>query len=167
MTDTTLPVSITPPAQVVPIDCDDLFETLGIPSARNVLTEATTNPVTIDELVEMCEVSRTTVYRRVNDLLDLGILEKSIRLTGGGQQCREFQTTEKLIRLKISAAGLQARLEPISDENRSTGELAMDNSSVTQLQFVLSGEDVRCQIERNNHRESDTGDCALRIANLE
>ncbi|MCL7419156.1 MAG: ArsR family transcriptional regulator, partial [Halalkalicoccus sp.] len=44
----------------IPTGCSDLLDALGDASARAILREGSDHPVTIEDLLSVCEVSRTT-----------------------------------------------------------------------------------------------------------
>jgi predicted transcriptional regulator len=131
---------------IISTDCSSLLDTLGNPSARAILREATDKPVTIDELCTRCGVSRTTIYRRVNELHDLGLLEESVRFTKANQQHRQFETTSSEVRLRISSNGFEADLRSNGAGAPSNG-LLLDESSLEQFRIALSGKDLQFRIE--------------------
>lgn len=139
---------------VISTDCSALLDTLGNPSARAVLTAATGEPATIDDLHESCEVSRTTIYRRVNELVDLGLLEESVTLTEGNQEQRRFRTTGSEITLQVGPDGFEAHVGSDTAEPPSGG-LLLDESSLEQFRIALSGKDLRFRIETNGEGGPD------------
>lgn len=142
------------PYAVIATDCATLLDVLGNPSARAILRRSTDDSVTIDELLNTCEVSRTTIYRRVNELVDLGLLEESIRFTKGNQQRRQFRTTSDEITLRIGDNGFEARIGSNGAETPSGG-LLLDESSLEQFRIALTGKDLRFRIETDGESDSD------------
>ncbi|ADJ15484.1 winged helix-turn-helix domain-containing protein [Halalkalicoccus jeotgali] len=139
---------------VISTDCSALLDTLGNPSARTILTEASDEPVAIEDLLEVCEVSRTTIYRRVNDLVDLGLLEESVTLAEGNQQRRRFRTTGGDIALQIGPNGFEARIRS-EDSGTTTDDLLLDDASLERFRIALSGKDLRFRIETNGEETTD------------
>ncbi|KYH25568.1 hypothetical protein HAPAU_22420 [Halalkalicoccus paucihalophilus] len=133
---------------VISTDCSALLDTLGNRSARTILTEAATEPITIDDLLDACEVSRTTIYRRVNELIDLGLIEESMTLAEGNQQQRRFETTGREITLRIGPTGFEARIRSNSSGTLSD-DLLLDDASLERFRIALSGKDLRFRIETN------------------
>lgn len=142
---------------VLSTDCSLLLDTLGNASSRAILKKGADRALTIEELYECCDVSRTTIYRRVNELLNLGLLEESIRFTEGNQQQRQFRTTSDEITLRIGPAGLEAHIGS-TDRETPSGGLLLDESSLDQFQITLSGTDLQCRIETND--EGDEAESA-------
>ncbi|ADJ15445.1 hypothetical protein C497_12357 [Halalkalicoccus jeotgali B3] len=123
--------------------CSDLLDALGDASARAILRAGAREPVTIEDLLEVCEVSRTTIYRRVNELVELDLLEESITFTEDQKRQRRFRTACNRITLHLGENGLEARLQ--SDGSVTPfDELLLDESA---LQIALSGKDMRFEIE--------------------
>lgn len=139
---------------IISTDCSSLLDTLGNPSARAILREATDEPVTIDELCTSCGVSRTTIYRRVNELRDLGLLEESVRLTKANQQHRQFEATNSEIRLRIGSNGFEADLRSNGSDTPSNG-LLLDESSLEQFRIALSGKDLKFRIETDGEPKAE------------
>lgn len=131
---------------VVSSECADLMNTLGKPSSRTILRETADAARTVGELLEACELSQTTIYRRVNELIDLGLLEDSVRFTEGNKQQRQFRTPSNEITLRIGPNGFEARIGSAGQEPSLEG-LLLDKSSQHQLRIALSGKDLRCRIE--------------------
>ncbi|MDL5360630.1 helix-turn-helix domain-containing protein [Halalkalicoccus sp. NIPERK01] len=126
-----------------PTGCSDLLDALGDESARAIIRAGARGPVTIEDLLSACDVSRTTIYRRVNELVELGLLEESITFTEDRKRQRRFRTACNWISLHVGENGLEARLG--SDGSLTPfDELLLDESV---LQIALSGKDVRFEIE--------------------
>lgn len=141
---------------VLSTECAGLLDTLGNPSSRAILREASDTARTIDEFLDVCDMSRTTVYRRVNELIDHGLLEESIRFKKGRQQCRQFQTVGSEITLRIDPDGFGARIG--SDETQSSAEKLLFDESSRRFQIALSGKDLRCQIMTDEESDPTTAD---------
>lgn len=138
-------------------DCVCLLNTLGNSSSRAILREAANEARTVDELFDACDISRTTIYRRINELIELGLLEESMRFTEGNQQCREFQTTDSQIMLRVDSDGFNAQIGSERTEPFTEGIL-LDESSDQQFQIALSGRDLRCRIVADGKDNSDNVD---------
>lgn len=69
------------------------LDLLGDRSARAILTAASAQPVTAKELIEHCDVSATTVYRRIKTLVEHGLLEERVTLADDSRQMTVYRTT--------------------------------------------------------------------------
>lgn len=57
---------------------------------RSILAETSSKPLSAQELVERCDASPPTVYRRINRLQELDMLDEDQRLDPDGHHYREF-----------------------------------------------------------------------------
>lgn len=140
-------------------ECSYLLDTLGNSTSRTILKETTDTARTIDELLETCEMSQTTIYRRVNELLDLNLLEESVHFAEGNQQQRQFRTTGNEITLRIGPEGFEAHIGSTGPEPSAEG-LLMDKSSQHQLRIALSGKDLHCRIESDGGPDATESESA-------
>lgn len=65
--------------------------------ARAILRAAASKPRSVAELVEECGISSATVYRKIDDLVEVGLLEKEVRIRTHGQNANEFVTRGEII----------------------------------------------------------------------
>lgn len=65
---------------------------LGDECARTVLIAANGRPVTAREIIRLCDVSETTVYRRIRSLVEHGLLEERVTLRRGTGQRTVYRT---------------------------------------------------------------------------
>ncbi len=138
--------------------CTDLLDALGNESARTILRAGAERPVTVEALLDVCTVSRTTIYRRVNELVDLGLLEESMTFTEGNQRQRRFRTVCNRITLQVGENGFEARLDS-EGSSEPFDELLLEESTLETLRIALSGKDVQFRIETNGESpETDADD---------
>lgn len=64
-------------------DRDALFDALGDADCRALL-DATDQPRTARELVDRCRIPRSTVYRKLDRLTDVGLLVETVRVSSDG-----------------------------------------------------------------------------------
>jgi DNA-binding transcriptional ArsR family regulator len=74
------------------IECDsfDVLETLGDEYTQKVLSVLAEGRITGGELIERTDVSKATVYRRLDDLQDAGIVDSGMRIDPNGHHCEEY-----------------------------------------------------------------------------
>jgi predicted transcriptional regulator len=116
---------------------DALLESLGDDASRSILVAATERPMTAKELTERCAVSPTTVYRRVNGLVERGLLEKRVALDAGASQHTVYEPTFARADLRLTADGVRVRT--FDDD----GEAAL----LARLVSEVPGEDLDLRIE--------------------
>ncbi|WP_148413952.1 helix-turn-helix domain-containing protein [Haloferax sp. KTX1] len=68
---------------------DDLLDALGDDVSRGVLLACNRAPMTAEELAESCEVSESTIYRRLETLSGLGLVERTQRVDAPSKTCYE------------------------------------------------------------------------------
>nr|WP_218138613.1 winged helix-turn-helix domain-containing protein [Halobacterium jilantaiense] len=61
--------------------------------ARAILAAASREPMSASQLSEACDASTATVYRRIDDLTDLGLLEESINVRPDGNHHSVYRAT--------------------------------------------------------------------------
>ena len=65
-------------------DPDDVFELLGDRYVRTILRAASEDDMSAKELSEACDSAKSTVYRRIDDLVALGLLAEKTELEADG-----------------------------------------------------------------------------------
>lgn len=88
----------------VPEDPDpvDVFALLDDECARAVLRATSQQAMSAPELVEACEASRATVYRRIDDLTDLGLLIESTEYDRGGNHRGVYAASLRRLSVELS-----------------------------------------------------------------
>lgn len=72
------------------VETTELLELLGDDHARNVLRALAEEPRPAAELVDELEMSRPTVYRRLDSLESAGLVGTSMRIRDGGHHRQRF-----------------------------------------------------------------------------
>lgn len=70
---------------------DELFALLDDEYARAILTETSTRPMSANALSDACDASLPTIYRRIDRLLDCGLVEER---TEFGEEGRHYGVYE-------------------------------------------------------------------------
>lgn len=117
-------------------DPDTLFDVFGDELARHVLVLASEEALSAEDLAAHCEASLPTIYRRVDTLEELDLLQARIHVDGDGNQYREFETALKRVNFAIDAGGIDVeiglrrdlsdRFEAFWDELERTSERDLD-----------------------------------------
>jgi len=69
---------------------------------RSILSHLSEEPMTVRELVEQCDVSDRTVYRRLNDLQDHDLVEEATRMDADGHLYSKYHTHIERIDIDIT-----------------------------------------------------------------
>jgi DNA-binding transcriptional ArsR family regulator len=86
------------------LDADFLLEQLGDPRGRAILS-ASGRPHTAAEIRELCDIPTSTVYRKLDELSDAGLLEETRRLSDDGAHPTQYRRRFDELRLSFDGAG--------------------------------------------------------------
>ena len=103
-----------------------VLDALGDPVSRDILAAGADGTVTVDELTARCDVSESTIYRRLDRLSELGLVERDNLVAKGA-----YRTTMDGLCVRPEESGVQVE--------RAPGDSLADAISV-----VLDALDVHC-----------------------
>jgi len=90
---------------------EDVLELLGDEYARAVVTALLDGPQTGPEILEQVDASRATVYRRLNALERVGVVESGLRLDPDGHHPKEFHLALDCLEVSFDADGVDVHLD--------------------------------------------------------
>lgn len=93
----------------------DVFATLDDEYARDILVATKTERLSAKELSEECDMSRPTVSRRVNTLVEQGLLEEYTHIDPAGRHYREYEARLERIEVLLQAEGFNVQIEHRAD----------------------------------------------------
>lgn len=109
----------------------EVLDALADSDALAILAASTAEPLSVRELAERCEIPVSTTYRKVDDLVDAGLLDELTRMGRGGRHVSEYVLgTERIV---VSFSGLEAvELDSSSDAPERVGQrrLSIDGETV-------------------------------------
>jgi DNA-binding transcriptional ArsR family regulator len=73
-----------------PEEGEAVLELLADEDCRCVLAATAETPRTVPELERVCDIARSTVYRKVGELTEHGLLEERLRVEGSGPHPNEY-----------------------------------------------------------------------------
>lgn len=79
--------------------------------ARRILVAADERPMTAKALSEACDMSLTTVYRRVSKLQDHGLVEERRTIGDDGSHRSVFETALEEFHVELSGGKLELTME--------------------------------------------------------
>lgn len=101
--------------ETLPSEVERILRSLSDRTCRTIMREAKRDPSTASELVERCRRSRSTVYRKLETLVQSGLLAETTRIRTDGKDATEFQTAVDGIRIEFADDGdLRLEFEPSS-----------------------------------------------------
>lgn len=102
------------------VDSESVLAALDDPDCRKLLEATTDEPLTAQELVDRCDVPRSTTYRKVDQLTEAGLLEESVRLRKDGKHASEYRRSFEDVTISLSAGdGFQVGIsqsEPVAGD---------------------------------------------------
>ena len=81
---------------------EGLLQLLADPNARTVMALTAEGPRSVEEIVERCEMSPATAYRKVNQLAEAGLVTESVRIRPEGTNFREFELRVGAVRVTLT-----------------------------------------------------------------
>jgi DNA-binding transcriptional ArsR family regulator len=93
------------PGETGDVDADLALAALEDPDCRRLLRAVDPEALTAGELIERCEIPRSTVYRKIERLTEAGLLEERIRLRSDGRHASEYRLAVDDLTVSISGSG--------------------------------------------------------------
>ncbi|MFC7157897.1 ArsR/SmtB family transcription factor [Halomarina halobia] len=94
----------------------ELLDHLGDDVSRAVLAACANDTRSVGELAELCDVSEATIYRRLNHLIDSGLLEERPRIGGnavsGG---KEYRTAIQHVEIVLDEEGITVQIDDATE----------------------------------------------------
>ena len=94
------------PSESPTAQCRDLLALFGDERVCEILCHLDSESLTATELVDRCEVSRPTVYRRLDRLTDAGVVDVTTQADTGGRERRVFSLALETVEFRISPDGI-------------------------------------------------------------
>ena len=92
-------------------DPERLFALLGDEYVRTILKAAREEPMSAKALSAECDSALSTVYRRVDDLTDAGLLVETTRIEADGSHHSVYETRLDEITVRIANGVFEMELE--------------------------------------------------------
>lgn len=89
----------------------ELLEVLDDEDCRAVLEATGTEPLSTKEIAERCEMPSSTAYRKIDCLVEAGLLSESIRISGSGKHASEYSRSVDRIALSIGDGSSELQVE--------------------------------------------------------
>ncbi|MCT9095133.1 helix-turn-helix domain-containing protein [Haloarchaeobius sp. HME9146] len=96
-------------------DADAVLSLLGDEYVREILAAASREPHSASDLSEVCDASLSTVYRRVDDLLEHGLLVESTRIDADGTHVSVYETAVEGFHVGLADGELRIDLDLLDD----------------------------------------------------
>jgi DNA-binding transcriptional ArsR family regulator len=111
------------------VSSEEYLELLGDEYTRRVLSKILDEPRTGREIIEETEVSKPTVYRRLDRLEEAGLVTTERKLDLDGHHCKRFRAVIEAIEFEFGQNGVRVSVdtEAQSRSPRGTPSVAVVN----------------------------------------
>lgn len=109
------------------IRCDsptEVMQALADPDSRAILATAVGGHRTAAELAERCGIPLSTTYRKVDGLVDLGLLAEKVRIRPGRHDAYEYRLRPKSIGVRITSEGELVAVCALEEDPGTTDPLS-------------------------------------------
>ena len=116
------------------VDAAAVLDALGDAVSREILTAAAGTPVTVEDLALTCDVSESTVYRRLDRLNTLGLVERCNPLVSDSKGA--YRTTMRGLYVAVDDDGIAVEADEVtSDALAAAMRLVIDAVDVRRLSY--------------------------------
>lgn len=115
-------------------DADAVLDALGDAVSREILVAAACSPTTVEELALTCGVSESTVYRRLDRLNSLGLVERCNPLTFESKGI--YRTTLRGLHVAVDDSGFSVETDdPPADALARSMRIVIDTVDLRRLSY--------------------------------
>jgi len=102
------------------------LESFGDPEKKCILTTVYDKPLIVSDILKSCSIAQTSGYRKVNSLIDEGLLIPSgYVVTDDGKKVQKYGTTFHNVDIKIEKKSVKVKVQ--------LKEKSVENSSILQI----------------------------------
>lgn len=102
-------------------DPETVFDVLGSEEVRKILALTNVEGKSAQELADNLDISRPTVYRRVNTCQEYDLVREDTELDEEGNHCKVYHASLERITFELDDAGFDVNIElrrvPVDDED--------------------------------------------------
>ena len=124
----------------------ELLDILGDEHSRTILGVASKRAVTAKELTQRCDASPSTVYRRINELLDCDLLTERVSFREDTKQTTVYETTFRHVDVDLDDGDYTVRKHACSDVTSSILCL-LDELPFDDVHTELRGREVTIRLD--------------------
>jgi response regulator of citrate/malate metabolism len=96
-------------------EISEMLTALDDPDCRSVLEATGQDSLSAKEIVERCEIPSSTAYRKIERLVDIGLLREQLRISSSGNHTREYHRNVEHVGLSLGDDGTELRVVHRSD----------------------------------------------------
>lgn len=95
----------------VDIDVEAALTLLGDEYVQEIFAVLREEPATAREITDQCSGSKVTIYRRLNDLADAGLVESEPQIRPDGNHCKRYRVLVDELTISLTGDGFEATVE--------------------------------------------------------
>lgn len=88
-----------------------IFDLLGDKCTRRILAKLTQDPLSAKNLADECNVSLTTIYRRIHALQKYKLIQERTKISQTGSHYSTYKTNVEEINIEVGDGGMTVELE--------------------------------------------------------
>lgn len=96
------------------------LETLGKSYSLDILNAIAGETLSARAISREAEVPSTTLYRRLDDLVDVGLVERSMELDPDGGHYTTYRASVRSVEVARDPSGYEVDIEPAASDERSS-----------------------------------------------
>ena len=90
---------------------EEVFELMADEYAREILAQTSRQPMSAPELVDSCDASERTIYRRLEQLQSFGLVTESMQLDPDGHHRTVYEAVLETVRVDLEDGQYEVRLQ--------------------------------------------------------
>ncbi|OVE83503.1 winged helix-turn-helix domain-containing protein [Natronolimnobius baerhuensis] len=95
----------------IDIDVEAALTLLGDEYVQEIFAVLREDPATARELTDRCPGSKVTIYRRLNDLTDAGLVESEPQIRPDGNHCKQYRAVVDELTISLTGDEFEATVE--------------------------------------------------------
>lgn len=111
----------------------DLLAAIADPDCQTILAASAEQSLSVSDVVERCDIPTATAYRKVNMLVDTGLLHERIQIHPYGRNEYEYSLRIDTIHVNLTESGSPEAIVKVTDEeaNSVSGHAITDGGRAT------------------------------------
>lgn len=109
------------------VDSGAVFDALADSDCRRILEETTDDALTARELTSECDIPTSTLYRKLEQLAEVGLLEERVRIRRDGKHASEYRQAFAGLTVSVSGdSGVEVDVSAPADSQSAEPLLAVN-----------------------------------------
>lgn len=101
-------------------DTTELLAALVDEDCREILSATSEHPLSASEIGDACDIPSSTVYRKVEQLTEAGLLAESVRISSSGAHESEYECAVSSVEIELGDDGIDLAVDGHEGSTRPT-----------------------------------------------